>query len=71
MYTAVMVALIGLGGWLAVSGGLHRRAIRTAAGVLLERLEATLQDLSEAVVSSSDAGGRDAAAAGPNAAALQ
>jgi uncharacterized membrane protein (UPF0182 family) len=35
MYTAVMLALIGLGSWLAVSGGLRRRPIRTAAGVLL------------------------------------
>ena len=70
MYTAVILALVGLGGWLAVSGGLRRRPIRTAAGVLLERLEATLQDLSEAVVSG-EAGGREAAAADPKAAALQ
>jgi hypothetical protein len=35
MYTILMLALIGVGIWLAISGGLARRYIRTAAGIAL------------------------------------
>jgi len=35
MYTVVMLGLLGLAGWLAVSGGLSRRPIRAVTGTLL------------------------------------